>query len=159
MMKNKLLEYKGYFASINVSVEDECVFGKVEFINDSIVFGADTIPELKATFESELDSYLEFCAEVGKTPDKTMKGSFNIRIGEDLHKQALIRAKTDKVSLNDVIKKAVDQYINSPAEIHNHVNLSVHKHEGSEATFTTQPFNTSSPFTWSPNPEIINGHH
>ena len=77
-MKNKLLEYKGYFASINVSIEDECVFSKVEFINDSIVFGADTIPELKATFESEVDEYLAFCAEVGKEPDKTMTGSFNL---------------------------------------------------------------------------------
>jgi len=158
-MKNKLLEYKGYFASINVSIEDECVFGKVEFINDSIVFGADTIPELKATFESEVDEYLAFCAEVGKEPDKTMTGTFNVRVGEELHKQALIRAKTDKVSLNEIVKKAIDQYVNSPTEIHNHVSLSVHKHEGSEPVVTTQPFNTSSAFKWSPNPEVIDGCH
>ena len=158
-MKNKLLEYKGYFASINVSVEDECVFGKVEFINDSIVFGADTIPELKATFESEIDGYLEFCAEVGKVPDKTMTGSFNVRIGENLHKQALIRSKADKVSLNDVIKKAVDQYVNSSAEIHNHVNLNVHKHEASVPTVTTQSFETSPSYIWKPSKEIQHGSH
>jgi predicted HicB family RNase H-like nuclease len=117
-MKNKLLEYKGYCASINVSVEDGCLFGKVEFINDSIVFGADTVAELKETFETEVDDYLQFCEEVGKEPDKTMTGSFNVRIGADLHKQAVMRAKIDNVALNEVIKKSVEQYINSTTEIH-----------------------------------------
>jgi predicted HicB family RNase H-like nuclease len=158
-MKSKLLEYKGYCASINVSVEDGCLFGKVEFINDSIVFGADTVAELKETFEAEIDDYLEFCKEVGKNPDKTMTGSFNVRIGADLHKQAVMRAKTDDVTLNEVMKKAVEQYVNSAAEIHNHVSLNVHKHGASEATVTTQPFELSPSFEWKPSKDLQYGSH
>jgi predicted HicB family RNase H-like nuclease len=158
-MKNKLLEYKGYCASINVSVEDGCLFGKVEFINDSIVFGADTVPELQSTFEAEIEDYLEFCEEVGKDPDKTMTGSFNVRIGADLHKQAVMRAKAGDIALNEVVKKAVDQYVNSPAEIHNHVNLNVHKHEKSEATVSTQSFEISPYPVWKPSKETQHGSH
>ncbi len=117
-MKNKLLEYKGYYVSINVSVEDECVFGKVEFINDSIVFGADTVTELKATFKAEIDDYLAFCAEVGKQPDKTITGSFNVRIGAELHKKSLIKAKQENIALNDVIKKSVEHYVNALNDVH-----------------------------------------
>jgi predicted HicB family RNase H-like nuclease len=156
-MKSKLLEYKGYYASINVSVEDECMFGKVEFINDSIVFGADTIPELKVTFETEVDDYLDFCAEVGKAPDKTMTGSFNVRIGEDLHKKALIRSKSDGVTLNDVIKKSVEQYVNLSAEIHNHVNVSVQTID--KESVITQPFEFSPDTLWTPSKDIQNEPH
>lgn len=150
-MKNKPLEYKGYYASINVSIEDECIFGKVEFITDSIVFGASTIPELKAVFEEEIDAYLELCAEVGKAPDKTMTGSFNVRIGESLHKKALIRSKFDGVTLNDVIKKSVEQYVNSAVEIHNHVNVNVQS--VNNKSVTTQPFETSPYPNWTPSKE------
>jgi predicted HicB family RNase H-like nuclease len=156
-MKSKLLEYKGYYASINVSVEDECMFGKVEFINDSIVFGADTIPGLKATFEAEVDDYLEFCMEVGKAPDKTMTGSFNVRIGENLHKKAIMRSKSDGVTLNDVIKKSVEQYVNTSPEIHNHVSVNILKQD--EHVIKTQTFDTSSNYTWKPSVEAPNEHH
>jgi len=139
-MKSKLLEYKGYYASINVSVEDECMFGKVEFINDSIV-----------------DDYLDFCAEVGKAPDKTMTGSFNVRIGEDLHKKALIRSKSDGVTLNDVIKKSVEQYVNLSAEIHNHVNVSVQTID--KESVITQPFEFSPDTLWTPSKDIQNEPH
>jgi predicted HicB family RNase H-like nuclease len=156
-MKNKLLEYKGYCASINVSVEDGCLFGKVEFINDSIVFGADTVPELQSTFEAEIEDYLDFCKEVGKNPDKTMTGSFNVRIGADLHKQAVTRAKTDDVALNEIIKKAVDQYVNSPSEIHNHVTVSVQSTD--TKSVTTQPYEISPYPAWTPSEEVSNGSH
>jgi predicted HicB family RNase H-like nuclease len=157
-MKNELIEYKGYYASINISVADSCLFGKVEFIKDSIVFGADTLPELISTFHAELDDYLELCAEVGKQPDKTMTGSFNVRIGEELHKKALIKSKCDGVALNDVIKKAVSQYVNDTSEIHHHVNVSV-KQEPSKETVTTQPFDLSPYPVWTPSTETTNEHH
>ena len=36
--------------------------------------------------------YLEFCAETGKQPEKPFKGSFNVRIGADLHRKATLAA-------------------------------------------------------------------
>lgn len=59
-----MLTSLGGMVLLRSRVEDDCIFGKVKFINDSIVFGADTVSELKSTFEAEVDDYLEFCAEV-----------------------------------------------------------------------------------------------
>ncbi len=125
---SKLLEYKGYLASINVSVDDKCMYGKVEFIKDSIVFGADNFVELEQQFHDEIDDYIAFCAEVGKEPEKTLTGSFNVRIGSESHKKCLIRAKQDDVTMNDVIKTAICQYVNqNEAHNHNHVSVNIHK--------------------------------
>ena len=116
-MKDKMLKYKNYHASVNFSIEDECLYGKVEFINDSIVFGADTIPELKKAFEEQIDEYIEFCREIGKEPEKPCSGSFNVRVGEDLHRKALIKAKSEGVQLNVVVTKAIDLYVNGGDEL------------------------------------------
>ncbi|MFT5758572.1 MAG: putative HicB family RNase H-like nuclease [Alteromonadaceae bacterium] len=125
----KLLEYKGYLASVSTSIEDECLYGKIEFIKDSIVFGADSVKELKQQFHVEVDDYIEFCAEVGKEPNKTFTGSFNVRIGAELHKKCLIRSKQDDVTMNEVIKSAVCQYVNQN-EVHNHNHNHNHVQDG-----------------------------
>ena len=35
---NNLLEYRGYFGAVRFSAEDDCLVGKVLFINDSLNF-------------------------------------------------------------------------------------------------------------------------
>lgn len=153
-MKNKLVEYKGYYASINVSIEDGCLYGKVEFINDSIVFGAGTVQELTKQFEIEIDDYLAFCKEVGKDPDKTIKGTFNVRVGAELHREALLKSTNDGCSLNDVVKKSMQLYLCESNEVHNHVSVSIHKHHElpKESTVIIKDFDTSpsSDFIWQP---------
>ena len=149
MMKQQLLKYKEYYASIDISLEDGCLYGKVEFINDSIVFGASTIQELEDRFHTEVDEYLEFCAEIGKSPDKASTGTFNIRIGQQLHKKALIKSKQEGVSLNDVVKCAVEQYVNPTNHVHNHVNVSIeHKIEKTAVETTTQTFDLTPSKQW-----------
>lgn len=159
MSNNNLLKYKGYFGTVEYSIEDQCLWGKIQFINDSVTYESDSAEMMQKEFEAAVDDYIEFCAEVGKEPEKTMTGSFNVRIGPDLHKQALVRAKSDKVSLNDVMKKAIEQYVCSSAEIHNHVNVNVHKHEGSAPTVTTQTFETTPDYMWKPSKELQHGSH
>lgn len=59
-MNNTYIEYEGYKASVHVSLEDKCLYGKVEDIGtDSFVFGADTGEELVETFHKEIEDYLE----------------------------------------------------------------------------------------------------
>lgn len=136
-MKDKLLEYKGYFASIDISLEDGCLFGKVEFINDSIIFGGNDLQEITEQFHTEIDEYLEFCEQVGKSPDKTLTGSFNVRLGPELHKKALIKAKQCDMKLNEVMKAAVEQYVTQVAEVHNHINI--HQPQPAEQDVFTSP--------------------
>ncbi|NIE98499.1 type II toxin-antitoxin system HicB family antitoxin [Pantoea sp. Acro-805] len=117
---NNLMKYKGYFGSIEVSLEDGVIHGKLECINDLITYEASTVPDLKKAFEAAVDDYLETCEELGKKPEKTMSGTFNVRIGESLHKEAYLASKAKKLSLNDFVRNAIRDALNGKNEIHYH---------------------------------------
>jgi predicted HicB family RNase H-like nuclease len=105
-------EYKGYYGSCKVSVEDNCLHGKIEFIDDLVNYEAETAEELKKEFMLAVDDYLEHCKAIGKTPNQTCKGSFNVRIGSELHQKLVLKAEKAGKSLNDYIKSIVEQDVN-----------------------------------------------
>lgn len=117
---NKLFKYKGFFGSIDFSVEELSMCGKIECINDLVTYEANDLASLKAEFEAAVDDYLETCAAIGKEPDKTMSGTFNVRIGEDLHKQAFLKAKSQGMNLNEFVKDAVHEKLRNKNEYHFH---------------------------------------
>jgi len=51
---------------------------------------------------------VETCREIGKDPDKTYKGVFYVRIPWDLHLKAAIVAATKNITLNNLVKTAID---------------------------------------------------
>lgn len=108
---NDILEYKGYYGNVHFSAEDETFIGEVIGINDTIVFEGETVEELKASFFESVEDYLDACREVGKDPDKTYKGSFNIRISTDLHRDAAMLAAIKKISLNDFVRYAINEVV------------------------------------------------
>ena len=103
----KYFNYKDYQGSVKVSVEDNCLHGKIEFINDLINYEAETVEQLEKEFRLAVESYLETCKKVGMEPKKPFKGSFNVRIGQELHEKAAKRAGEIGKSLNDYIKDIV----------------------------------------------------
>ena len=56
---SKELTYKGYSGSIENSLDDGYLLGKIQDINDIIIFEGNTIRELKAAFEVAVDKYLQ----------------------------------------------------------------------------------------------------
>jgi len=98
------LSYKGYVGSVNFSSEDEVFWGKLEHIHDLITFESDNSRELRQAFETAVDDYLAYCSKNKLIPEKPFKGSFNIRLSPDLHKQAWLKAMQDGVSLNKFIE-------------------------------------------------------
>ncbi|KQN33374.1 DNA repair protein [Pedobacter sp. Leaf41] len=94
-------------ASVHYNSEDEVFFGKVIGINDLITFEGSSVSELKNGFFEAVDDYLETCKELGKSPDKTYKGVFNLRISSSLHKQVALSASQYKMTLNDFVKTAL----------------------------------------------------
>lgn len=62
--------YRGYTGSMNISIEDNCLHGKIEMINDLVTYEAESSRELQYEFESAVDSYLDVCGKLGKDPDK-----------------------------------------------------------------------------------------
>lgn len=117
-MMNDILEYKGYFASVHFSAEDEIFYGKLIGINDLVSFEGDSVSELKAAFQEAVEDYLDMCRKLNKEPNKMYRGSFNIRIPSELHRKAAIIAAINNVTLNDLVKTAIDDLVkNSSHEL------------------------------------------
>jgi predicted HicB family RNase H-like nuclease len=104
---NDILQYKDYYASVHFSAEDEVFYGKILGINDLVSFEGSSVRELKKSFHEAVEDYLAMCEQAGKDPDKTYKGTFNVRISSDLHKEAAVFAAINNVSLNDFVKTAI----------------------------------------------------
>ena len=102
--------YKDYIGSVHYSTEDEIFFGKIEGINDLISFEGNSVAVLKSTFEEAVEDYIELCNLNGKKPEKMYKGSFNVRIRPELHKQAAQRALIEGKSLNQYVEEAIEEY-------------------------------------------------
>ncbi len=105
-MKN-LMEYKDYFAKIEYSSDDDLFFGSILGINDSITFEGKSIGELRIAFQEAVDDYLEMCRKIRKEPQKFYKGSFNVRISPEIHRKAVLLARSSKISLNKFVEKAI----------------------------------------------------
>jgi len=101
------LEYKGYTGSIEYSQEDGLLYGKVLGIRGLISYEGETGQSLEADFKEAIDIYLTDCKAAGKTPEKTFKGSFNVRIPATLHQKAALLAMETKTSLNSLVAEAI----------------------------------------------------
>ena len=69
-MMSNFLEYKGYQGSVEVSLEDNVLHGRVLCIDDLVTFEAQTPEGLRRAFKQQVDEYLIFCEEEGVAPDK-----------------------------------------------------------------------------------------
>lgn len=105
------LEYKGYVGSIEFSAEDAVFFGKVLGIRALISYEGENARDLVNDFQNAVDDYLELCAAEGIEPEKAYKGSFNIRISPELHKQAAIAALAQQISLNRFVERSIEQAV------------------------------------------------
>lgn len=103
------LTYKGYQGTIEPQLDSGTLYGKIAFIRDLVTYEATTLADLVREFEYSVDEYLNDCEELGKTPDKPFKGSFNVRISPELHRQAAISAG-DK-SLNAFVCEAIKEKV------------------------------------------------
>ena len=104
-----IMMHKDFIGSVHYNADDEIFHGKVEGINDLITFEGKSVKELKEAFMEAVEDYILLCRAAGKEPLKSCKGSFNVRIPPDLHIKALIKATTTGVSLNHLIKKAIEK--------------------------------------------------
>ncbi len=105
---SNIMKYKGYWAEIRYSDEDECFYGVIEGLkNASISFEGNTVEELRKDFEDAIDCYLEDCNENNEEPEKQCKGSFNVRIEPELHQKAIMFSKEFNMSLNQFVAKAI----------------------------------------------------
>ena len=104
-----MMKYKEYFGSVHYSDEDRTFFGKIEFIRALVSYEGTDVKTLRRAFEEAVDDYLDTCTEQGKEPEKPFKGTFNVRIGPELHQRVAMAAAQRGVTLNgfiaDVLKR------------------------------------------------------
>lgn len=106
-----IIKYKNFIGSVRFSAEDEVFFGKIEGIDDLVTFEGYSVTDLKKSFMEAAEDYLELCRKKNKSSEKSYKGSLNIRIPVELHKKAAIKAKLNGISLNQLIKTAVEKEV------------------------------------------------
>lgn len=104
----KTMKYKGYYATIEYSNEDNIFYGVVQGINDMVSFEGESVFELEADFHDAVDDYLRVCKEIGKEPNKPYNGSFNIRIPKELHRMVAEKAADEGITLNEYIKRVLE---------------------------------------------------
>lgn len=107
-----VLKYKGYTGSVEFSEEDNCLFGKVQGLHNTLIsYEGETIDEIRADFEGAVDDYLASCKSRGITPTKPYSGRLVVRMPSDLHSKIAIAAMSSGVTINDFINTALSNEI------------------------------------------------
>ena len=111
-MKDNILRYKGYTTRVEYSCEDGVLHGRIEGISDLVNFESDSTSPVavEAAFREAVDDYIALCEDVGKSPDKEYKGSFNVRIDPDLHRRLDQSAYQEGISMNQMLERSVKWY-------------------------------------------------
>lgn len=122
-MTMSLLKYRGQLGSVECDLETKRLFGKLMFIDDLVTYEAVDVAGLEREFQISVDEYLADCEELGVEPNKPFKGSFNVRVGSELHRQAAYRAAELGVGLNDFVTQAIEDALNGASVVHHE-----HKH-------------------------------
>ena len=108
---SNVLTYKGYYSTVEYDAVDKVLYGKIQFIDDLITFESENSSEIEREFQCAVDDYIETCAEIGKEPQKPFKGSFNVRVSPEIHKQISIAAMHQGVSINQFVSDAIEEKI------------------------------------------------
>ena len=120
-MKNNKLSHKGFTGTHEVSLEDGCIIGRIEFIEDIISYEGETVAELDANFKAAVVRYLAYCEETGRPANKPYSGTFNVRVGQELHRLAAQKANAECINLNEFVTQAINAAVhkNSVPNIEN----------------------------------------
>ena len=105
------LTYKSYTGTIEASIEDGCLHGQLLFITDIITYEGDTVDNIKTSFEEAVDHYLAYCQDTGKPANKPYSGTFNVRVGQELHRKAVEVAYHQGITLNDFVAQSIKNAI------------------------------------------------
>ncbi|EAZ90649.1 type II toxin-antitoxin system HicB family antitoxin [Crocosphaera chwakensis] len=111
-MKN-MMEYQGYFGSVNYDDQEQIFYGKVEYIRSLISYEGYDVKSLRTSFIEAVDDYLEICENKGIEPEQSFAGNLTIKPGSELHKRAAIVAQQRGIALDKLIQEALEQYLKS----------------------------------------------
>ena len=100
MKHANVLTYKGYLGEITFDTEAKLFYGRVINTRDTMTFQSDDAKALEQEFHVSVDTYLEFCQELGESPEKPYSGRFVLRLSPEGHRSVVIAAQLANQSLN-----------------------------------------------------------
>ena len=116
-MKEDIIEYKDYTGTVHFNAEDKIFHGKIFGINDLVTFEVETVDVLINSFYEAVDDYILTCNQIKKKPEKSFKGSFNVRVPSEVHKDVTLLAIKENISLNEFVKRVLTFAVNNPDKI------------------------------------------
>ena len=95
----------------NLMKEDKCLLGKVVGIKSLLSYEGNSVQELEQEFQNVIDGYLADCKERNVDPEQPYKGTFNVRISPELHRNIAVYAIEHGKSLNAVVEEAIGNMV------------------------------------------------
>ena len=69
------------------------------------------VKQIQIKLKYVVNEYIQTCKELGREPQKTFKGVFNVRMDSELHQKVYKEALKAGISLNAYIKNALSQKV------------------------------------------------
>jgi predicted HicB family RNase H-like nuclease len=110
-----IIRYKDFIGTVQFSADDMVFHGKIEFITDLVTFEGASVEELVRAFEEAVEDYIELCEELDKTPQRSFKGTFNVRISPELHRRAALASIERGISLNKLVEESLEKCVKPSA--------------------------------------------
>jgi len=106
-----MIEYKGYTGVFEFDPSIDAFHGRIVGLQDVVTFQGTSLDELRQEMVESVDDYLEFCAEVGKEPERPYRGEFLVRTTPELHRAATIEAEASGMSLNAWVEATITSVV------------------------------------------------
>lgn len=91
------------------SEDDQCLYGRIVGIPDTIIFGGNDLDNLITQFKKSVETYIADCKRLKKQIKKSYSGHFTIRIKPKTHEKLDIIAHSKGTSVSKVIEEAVSE--------------------------------------------------
>jgi len=105
-MKNMMC-HREFYGTVLYDDKRLMLHGRLVGIREKITYEAQDVKGLRNRFESSVDEYLSTHGQ----PRTRHNGTFNVRVGIEVHQAAARKAKQQRISLNQLIKEAVEKYL------------------------------------------------
>jgi|SRR5690554_2572372 len=110
---NNIMIIDGYRAVIQYDPDIEMFRGEFTGLNGGADFYADSVAKLREEGRVSLRVFLEECRERGIEPTKSYSGKFQVRLPEELHKNAVDAAMAKGQSLNQFVATAIEHELSA----------------------------------------------
>ena len=104
------LLHKGYKGSVEYSVEDQCLYGKILGLKNSLIlYEGNSLDELKEDFVDGVECYLERCEGKGIKPERPYNGELYIHIPAETHSRIAMYAEKNGTSIDAFVCDSIER--------------------------------------------------